>query len=98
MSTIVHKNYKELFSLSNVFEAWKKFRRGKGIKKDIMDFEMHLEDNLFLLYNDLKNFSYKHLSYEYFQIFDNKKRDIYKAKIRDRIVHQIIYDYLVLLF
>ena len=31
-----------------------------------------------------------------FQIFDNKKRDIHKAEVRDRVVHQIIFDYLLL--
>ena len=93
-----HKNYNELVSLENIFEAWKKFRRGKTGKKDVMNFELHLEDNLFGLYDDLRKFSYNHSSYQHFQIFDNKKRDIYKAEVRDRIVHQIIYEYLVALF
>lgn len=59
---------------------------------------MHLEDNIFNLFNDLKDYKYEHSLYEYFQIFDNKKRDIYKAKVRDRVVHQIIYDYLFNIF
>jgi hypothetical protein len=95
---IVHKNYDELFSLNNIFKAWGKFRRRKTGKNDVMNFGLHLEDNLFCLYEDLHNDVYKHSSYKYFQIFDNKKRDIYKAEVRDRIVHQIIFDYLLLLF
>ena len=63
-----------------------------------MNFELHLEDNLFCLYEDLCNGVYKHSSYKYFQVFDNKKRDIYKAEVRDRVVHQIIFDYLLSLF
>jgi len=63
-----------------------------------MDFEMHLEDNLFSLYEDLRNYNYKHSSYKHFQVFDNKKRDIYKAKVPDRVIHQIIFDCLLLLF
>ncbi len=63
-----------------------------------MNFELHLEDNLFDLYEDLRNNTYKHSLYKHFQIYDNKKRDIYKAEVRDRIVHQIIYDYLLLMF
>jgi len=63
-----------------------------------MNFELHLEDNLFGLYDELCDFSYKHSPYEYFQVFDNKKRDIYKAKVRDRVVHQIIYGYLLSLY
>lgn len=95
---IVHKNFDELFSLNNIFEAWKKFRRGKAGKKDVMEFELHLEDNLFCLYEDLHRGVYKHSPYKHFQIFDNKKRDIYKAETKDRVVHQIIYDYLSSLF
>lgn len=81
-----------------MFSAWKIFRRGKTRKKDVMDFEMHLEDNIFSLYEEVKNGAYKHSAYTYFQIFDNKKRDIYKAEVRDRIMHQIIYDYLLSCF
>lgn len=98
MMNIVHKNYEELFNLNNIFKAWGKFRRGKTGKNDVMNFELHLEDNLFCLYEDLHNGVYKHSSYKYFQVFDNKKRDIYKAEVRDRVVHQIIFDYLLLLF
>ena len=63
-----------------------------------MNFELHLEDNLFGLYDDLRNLDYKHSSYKHFQVFDNKKRDIYKAEVRDRVVHQIIYDHLLSLY
>ena len=63
-----------------------------------MDFELHLEDNIFNLHEDLHNNTYKHSPYKHFQIFDNKKRDIYKAEVRDRIVHQIVYEYLLLIF
>ena len=96
--SIIHKNYDELFSLDNIFDAWRKFRWGKTGKKDVMDFELHLEDNLFCLYEDLRNLDYKHSSYKHFQVFDNKKRDIYKAEVRDKVVHQIIYDYLSSLY
>ncbi len=63
-----------------------------------MSFNYHLEDNLFSLYEDLISGKYEHLAYEYFTVFDNKKRDIHKAMIRDRIVHQIIFDYLENIF
>lgn len=81
-----------------MFCAWRIFRRGKTTKNDVMDFEIHLEDNIFSLYEEVKNNAYRHSSYTYFQIFDNKKRDIYKAEVKDRIIHQIIYDYLLSLF
>ena len=60
-----------------------------------MDFEMHLEDNIFCLYDQLQNGTYAHSPYKHFVIFDNKKRDIYKAEVRDRVVHQVVYDHLL---
>ena len=63
-----------------------------------MSFEYHLENNLFSLYEDLISDKYKHSAYEYFTVFDNKKRDIHKAIICDRIIHQIIFDYLESIF
>ena len=93
-----HKNYDELFGLDNIFFAWDKFRRGKAKKIEIMNFSLHVEDNLFNLFTDFQNHDYQHSTYTYFQIFDNKKRDIHKAEIRDRVVHQLVYDFLYLLF
>jgi len=90
--------YDELFSIDNILKGWLKFKSGKTRKTDVVSFEYQLEDNLFSLYEDLKADRYLHSPYSYFQVFDNKKRDIYKAKVRDRIIHQIIFDYLVALF
>jgi retron-type reverse transcriptase len=49
-------------------------------------------DNIFSLHNDLKNKIYKHGGYEAFKINDPKTRDIHKAKVRDRLVHHLIYN------
>src|SRR3989338_4883009 len=98
MSIVIHKSYDELFSLYNMFSAWQIFRRGKIRKRDVMDFEVHLEDNIFSLYEEVHNDIYKHSLYTHFEIFDNKKRDIFKAEVRDRVMHQIIYDYLLSCF
>jgi RNA-directed DNA polymerase len=95
---IVHKSYKDLFRIDNILIAWNRFRRGKSNKKDVVFFERHLEDNIFLLHKNLINNEYHHSSYTYFQIFDNKKRDINKAKVKDRIIHQIVYNYLYDIF
>ncbi len=90
--------FDDLFSINNIFEAWKKFKLGKSRKKDVIYFEYNLEDNIFSLHDDIIKYRYKHGEYKHFQIYDNKKRDIYKAQVRDRIVHQIIYDYLIDLY
>jgi len=92
---IVHKNFNELFKIDNLLNAWRTFRRGKTKKADVQSFERHLEDNLFDLYNELQAGKYIHRAYKFFQVFDSKKRDIHVAEIRDRIVHRLIYDYLL---
>lgn len=48
-------------------------------------------DNIFSLYNDLKNKTYKHSGYKAFKVNDPKPRDIHKALVRDRILHHLIY-------
>ncbi len=87
-------DYDSLFSLDNIFLSWNKFYSGKADKKDVMLFESNLAENLLDLHKDLLNGSYRHGDYDYFKVYDPKKRDIHKAQVRDRIVHQIIFDYL----
>lgn len=92
---IIHNNeFEELISIENLLRSWQKFKIGKNKKWDVMAFERNLEDSLFLLYHELKNGEYRHSEYEYFSIADPKKRDIHKAQVRDRIVHQAVFDYL----
>ncbi|MDO8529660.1 MAG: reverse transcriptase domain-containing protein [bacterium] len=87
-------NYDELISIENLLESWRAYRKGKSKKRDVMEFERHLEDNLFSLRDELKSGSYAHNEYSYFRISDPKKRDIYKSTVRDRVVHQALYKYL----
>lgn len=87
-------DYDELISVENLWESWRAYQRGKSRKSDVMKFERHLEDNLFLLRDELKSGSYQHGAYSYFRISDPKKRDIYKSKVKDRVVHQAVYKYL----
>lgn len=61
-------------------------------------FERHLEDNLFALYNALKNKSYKHGGYFEFYVNDPKRRHIHKANVVDRIGHHLLYKYLYSIF
>lgn len=87
-------DYDELIHIENLFRSWRTYRKGKGRKADVMEFERHLEDNLFDLHRRLKEREYVHDEYSYFRITDPKKRDIYKSTVRDRIVHQALYTYL----
>lgn len=89
------KIYKELFWLiispQALFKAWEVFKADKRNKPDVAEFEMHLEQNIFDLYRDLKNEAYKHGPYKGFWIHDPKVRRIHKATVRDRVLHHAIF-------
>lgn len=83
-----------MITLENLFLAWNEFKKGKTKRKDVLEFEFNLEDNIFQLYQDLKNKSYKHSDYTSFYVQDPKIRHIHKAIVHDRIIHHLISKYL----
>jgi retron-type reverse transcriptase len=84
----------QLITLENLFLSWREFKKGKSKRFDVQQFEFNLEDNIFQLYQELENKTYKHLGYASFFVQDPKLRHIHKAKVRDRIVHHLISRYL----
>ncbi len=90
--------YCDIITIENLFQAWEEFKREKRNKKDIQEFERYLEDNVFGLYYQLKNKTYKHGNYEEFYVTDPKRRHIHKAQVFDRVVHHLLYKYLYELF
>lgn len=84
-----------MVSIENLFLCWDQFKRGKRKRKDVQAFERHLEDNIFGIQQDLLTFQYTHSSYSQFYITDPKQRHISKASVRDRFLHQVVYDTLV---
>lgn len=89
------KIYKDLYwsiiSPQSLVRAWDIFKSNKRNKPDILEFERNLEQNIFGLYRDLKNETYKHGPYIGFWIHDPKLRRIHKATVRDRILHHAIF-------
>jgi retron-type reverse transcriptase len=91
-------SFEEIISLDNLLEAWQEFIKGKRDRKDVQEFSLNLMDNIFSLYHDLSNHTYKHGDYQAFNINDPKPRCIYKALVRDRLLHHAIYRILYLFF
>ncbi|MCX6712227.1 MAG: reverse transcriptase domain-containing protein [Candidatus Vogelbacteria bacterium] len=90
---VVHDifGFEQIISLSNLFNAWREFKRNKGKRQDVRLFGFNLEDNLFALHGELKNGTYQPSAYTSFYIQDPKLRNIHKAVVRDRVVHQAIF-------
>ena len=94
----VNHIFEKIISLENLFLAWQEFKRGKRKKKDVMQYEFNLEDNIFKLHWLLKNNYYRHDKYQCFSICDPKPRKIHKASVRDRILHHAVFRILYSIF
>ena len=71
------------------------FRQGKKASYDIDMFSYSLESLLSDLQAEIANGSYRHGTYRTFVVTENKKREISVASVRDRVVHRMLYEYLV---
>jgi len=86
----IHK-YHDIITIEKILQAWQEFLYDKKKRSDVILFQAKLIDNIYLLYNDLKNKTYKHGGYKSFNISDPKPRIIHKASVRDRLLHHLIY-------
>lgn len=84
--------YNQISLFENLYQAHCKARKGKREKKEVIEYEIDLGQNLSRLQYQLKNFSYKMLPYRDFWIKDPKPRHIYATRYRDRIVQHSICD------
>src|SRR3989344_5313469 len=88
----IYRNiYTRIISPENLFRAWKVFKHDKRNKADVMEFEIHLEKEIFKLHRELQHQTYRHGSYTGFWIRDPKLRRIHKATVRDRVLHHVVF-------
>ncbi len=93
-----HNIFERIISLENLFLAWKEFKKGKTSNRDIQEFTLYLEDNIFQLHEELKDRSYMHGAYTSFFVADPKLRHIHKASVRDRLLHHAVFRILYPIF
>lgn len=86
-----HSEFNNIISKENLLQAWKEFKRGKMKKDDVLAFEFNLEQNIFEIYQRLKDKIYTPKPYQEFFVCDPKLRHIHKACVGDRVVHQAVY-------
>ena len=79
--------------LADLHQAYRDARRHKGKKPYVRRFELRLEQNLSELCDELWERRYKARPSECFLISDPKKREVFAADFRDRIVHHLYYNY-----
>ncbi len=82
--------FDDVVSIKALQVAWRKFSRGKSSRNDVADYKKNLRTNLSQLHEQLILGQYRHGSYQQFVVHDPKQRQIHKATVRDRIVHQAV--------
>lgn len=85
MAKWIRNQYDKALSYENLMKAHLLSKRGKGLRKEIILFSLNVEENIKLIYEELKNGTYKHGMYTKFKVYEPKERIIEKATYRDRL-------------
>lgn len=78
----------EKLTFSKLLEAHYRAKKQKTLKKEIILFELNLENNIMNILNSIKNGTYKVGKYYSFTVYEPKERIIQSLPYRDRVVHQ----------
>lgn len=92
MPKTLRNEYDKKLTLEKLMEAHKKSRKGKGYRKEIIEFNLKQEEYIMWLYKELKNMTYNHGDYAKFYVTKPKVRKIEKSRYIDRIVHRWVVD------
>lgn len=88
MAKTIRNVYDDAVSFDKLLKAHIKARRGKREKRDVILFELRLEQELLQLEEKLKNGTYRHGKYREFKVYEPKERMIKASGYRDRVIHQ----------
>lgn len=82
-------------SYEALYQAWQHFRTGKKPSRMIDVFAYNLETNLRTLAQQIESRTYRHGGYQRVVVREKKRRDLAVADVRDRVVHRLLYDFLL---
>lgn len=80
--------------LLDLFQAYYDARRNKRNTVNALKFEMHYEEELFRLWEEIRDRRYRIGRSICFINFKPVQREIFAADFRDRVVHHLIFNYL----
>lgn len=84
-----------LTSLPNLYSCWLKSKRGKGNSLRMQRFEADALSHLVTIQKRLRERTYTFGPYKTFTVREKKFRDVVDAPMKDRIVHWMLYQYLL---
>lgn len=80
--------YDKKLTFDKLLEAHKRAKKNKTYKKDVINYELNLENNIINLLRSLQKQNYHLGNYYKFKIYEPKERIIQALPYKDRIVHQ----------
>lgn len=84
--------FEKTFSFENLYKAHRRTRLGKRHKKEVIEFENNLSENLWNLFYDLDYDKYEVGKYHKFMIYDPKEREIQAISYKDRVFQHCLCD------
>lgn len=88
MPKTIRNCFYQKLSFSKLMSAYKRARKNKVYKDEVIKFEFNLENNITNLENNIRNKKYRLGQYFSFKIYEPKERIICALPFIDRIVHQ----------
>jgi len=83
--------WERVTDFEELYLAYRRARRGKRNSAEMAGFAYDLEAQLLRLRRELRGETYALSPYRSFEILDPKRRTIYAAAFRDRVVHHALY-------
>lgn len=88
-------DFHRLSSLENLYTCWLKARKNKGGRERVQRFAEDPLRYLTIIQERLRARAYTFGPYRSFTIREKKFRDVVDAPMKDRVVHWMLYDYLL---
>lgn len=85
-------DFEKVYSFDSLYRAHKVARLGKRKKREVIEFELRLSENLTEISRSIKNKTYRMSGYYCFYVYDPKKRLIHALHYRDRVVQHALCD------
>ena len=84
--------YDELCGFENLYNAHSAARKGKRGKREVIEFEMNLAENICCLQRELQDRTYRQRGYYHFMLYEPKARSIFAPSYIDRVVQHCLCD------
>ena len=86
--------WEQVISFENLLLAYRKARKGKASRKEVVWFGLELEKELLSIRDKLESQTWRPRKYRIFTIYERKPRQISAAPFRDRVVHHALMNLL----